>query len=82
MSYELSARIRVVHVLYCFATGGMEKGIVTTICKGSTQFEHVILCLKSGGEIARHLPEGTRVIEMGKKAGKVGIGHPMVRLIV
>jgi sugar transferase (PEP-CTERM/EpsH1 system associated) len=69
MSYELSSKIRVVHVLYSFATGGMEKGIVTTIRNGSGRFEHVIVCLKSSGEMAQHLPEGIQVIAMGKKAG-------------
>ncbi|MBA3037208.1 MAG: hypothetical protein FP814_12025, partial [Desulfobacterium sp.] len=66
------SRIRVVHVVYSFATGGMEKGICTTIKTGSGDFEHIILCLTSSGEMANQLPEGTPVISMGKKPGNSG----------
>ena len=62
-------KIRVVHLVFSFATGGMEKGICTTINHGSSEFEHIIVCLTSSGEMARRLPQGTRVIAMDKKPG-------------
>lgn len=62
-------KIRVVHLVHSFSTGGMEKGICTTIRHGSDDFEHVIVCLNSSGEMIRHLPEGVPVIALGKKPG-------------
>jgi sugar transferase (PEP-CTERM/EpsH1 system associated) len=62
-------KIRIVHLVYSFDTGGMEKGICTTINHRSNDFEHIIVCLTSSGEMVRHLPEGTPVIAMGKKPG-------------
>ena len=64
-----SSKIRVVHLVFSFATGGMEKGICTTINHGSSEFEHIIVCLTSSEEMARRLPQGTRVISMDKKPG-------------
>lgn len=61
--------IRVVHVVYTFKTGGMEKGIATLIRQASEGFEHVIVCLHSSGETARLLPQGTPVKELYKPPG-------------
>lgn len=65
----MSKKIRVVHVVYSFATGGMEKGIATLVQNTSEEFEHVILCLHSSGETERLLPQGTSVIELHKPEG-------------
>ena len=62
-------KIRVIHVVYSFATGGMEKGIATLVRNASEEFEHVILCLHSSGETERLLPQGTSVIELHKPEG-------------
>jgi len=62
-------KIRVVHLVYSFATGGMEKGICTTIRHGSAGFEHVVICLTTSGEMVRYLPEKTLVLALGKKPG-------------
>jgi sugar transferase (PEP-CTERM/EpsH1 system associated) len=62
-------RIRVVHAVHSFGTGGLEKGIATVIRHGSTGFEHVVLCFSRSGESARLLPGGTRVIELHKPEG-------------
>ncbi len=61
--------LRVVHVLYSFGTGGLEKGIATVIRNASPGFEHVVLCLATSGPSARLLPPGTRVVELHKPAG-------------
>lgn len=61
--------IRVIHVVYTFKTGGMEKGIATLVRQASEGFEHVIVCLHSSGEAARLLPEGTLVRELYKPPG-------------
>lgn len=61
--------IRVIHVVYTFKTGGMEKGIATIVRHASERFEHVILCLHSSGETARLLPQGTLVKELYKPSG-------------
>ena len=61
--------IRVVHVVYTFKTGGMEKGIATLIRQASERFEHVIVCLHSSGEAMRLLPQGTPVRELYKPSG-------------
>lgn len=62
-------KIRVVHVLYSFGTGGMEKGITTIVRNASEEFEHSILCLHSSGETARLLPPDTPLIELYKPPG-------------
>ncbi|MHB8764569.1 MAG: glycosyltransferase [Deferrisomatales bacterium] len=63
------ARIRVVHVLYSFGTGGLEKGIATLVRHGSPDLEHVIVCLSRSGASAALLPPGTTVVELHKPAG-------------
>ena len=65
----INKKIRIVHVVYSFGTGGMEKGICTTIKHGSGDFEHIVLCLTSAGEMAQYLPCGTKVIALGKRPG-------------
>ncbi len=62
-------RVRVVHVLYSFGTGGLEKGIATVIRHGAPAFEHVIACLSRSGGSERLLPPGTPVVELHKAPG-------------
>jgi sugar transferase (PEP-CTERM/EpsH1 system associated) len=62
-------KIRVVHAVHSFGTGGLEKGIATVIRHGTIGFEHVVLCFSRSGESARLLPDGTRVIELHKPEG-------------
>jgi sugar transferase (PEP-CTERM/EpsH1 system associated) len=62
-------QIRIVHILYSFGTGGLEKGIAMLVRNAAPEFEHVILCLTKTGDSVRLLPPGTRVISLGKKEG-------------
>jgi len=62
-------KIRVVHLVHSFATGGMENGICTTINHGSKDFEHIIVCLTRSGEMERQLPPGTPVLALNKPPG-------------
>ncbi len=62
-------KIRVIHIVYSFGTGGLEKGIATLVRNASECFEHIVLCLHSSGETAQFLPAGTSVIELHKPSG-------------
>ncbi len=62
-------KIRVVHILHSFGTGGMEKGVATIVRNASEPFEHIIVCLSQSGETERLLPSGTPVIELHKPPG-------------
>jgi sugar transferase (PEP-CTERM/EpsH1 system associated) len=62
-------KIRVVHVLHSFGTGGMEKGVATLINNSSDIFKHIVLCLSTSGETQRLLPHGTEVLEFNKPSG-------------
>ncbi len=62
-------RLRVVHVLFSFATGGLEKGVATLTRHAAPDIEHVVLCLSASGESARLLRPGTPVVEMRKASG-------------
>ncbi len=62
-------KIRVVHVLHSFGTGGLEKGIATLARHASRQVEYVIVCLANSGASHRLLPAHTPVIQMGKRLG-------------
>jgi sugar transferase (PEP-CTERM/EpsH1 system associated) len=63
------SKIRVVHVLHSFGTGGLEKGIATLVRNSSREFEHVIVCMSTSGESERLLPPNTRIIELQKSPG-------------
>ncbi len=63
------APLRVVHVVYCFRTGGMEKGIVTCIRNASPDLRHVIVCLTVSGEMERLLPPQTPLLALDKPPG-------------
>lgn len=62
-------RLRIIHLVYSFSTGGMEKGIASIIQNTHNDFEHIIICLTTGGESERMLPKGTQVISLHKPAG-------------
>jgi hypothetical protein len=62
-------KVRVVHILHSFGTGGLEKGVATIISHASNSFEHIILCLSTSGESNRLLPSDTKIYELHKPAG-------------
>ncbi len=64
-----AAPLRVVHVVHSFRTGGMEKGIVTCIRNASPDFEHVVVCLSTTGEMERLLPPQTPLLALDKPLG-------------
>jgi len=59
--------LRVVHVVYWFGTGGLEKGVDTLIRKTADRIQHEVISL--AGDIPHHLPEGCRQRVLGKKQG-------------
>ncbi|NOY45286.1 MAG: glycosyltransferase [Deltaproteobacteria bacterium] len=61
--------MHIVHVLYSFGTGGLEKGIATVVRHGSGRFCHTIVCLTVSGASERLLPSGTTVVELRKPPG-------------
>lgn len=62
-------RIRIVHVLHSFDTGGLEKGVATLVQNASPDMEHVIVCLSKTGDSARLLPPATKLAALGKSEG-------------
>lgn len=62
-------KIKVVHILYSFSTGGMEKGIASLVQATKGEFEHIIICINRTGRSEELLPVETQVISMGKSAG-------------
>ena len=62
-------KLRIVHVIYSFRIGGMERGIANIIRNASKDMEHIILCLSTSGETERLLPDKTPVIELHKAPG-------------
>ena len=59
----------IVHVLYSFATGGMENIVATIIRESSPGFRHILVCLTESGNSARHLPQEIDVVELHKPPG-------------
>lgn len=62
-------KTKIVHILYSFGTGGMEKGIATVINHGSTDFEHIIVCMTTSGESKNLLTRPAKIIELNKPEG-------------
>jgi sugar transferase (PEP-CTERM/EpsH1 system associated) len=60
-------RLRVVHVVYWFGTGGLEKGVDTLIRRTADRIDHEVISL--AGDIPHHLPERCRQRVLGKKPG-------------
>ena len=65
----MNKKNKIVHVVYSFGTGGMEKGVATLIQNASSDMEHAVVCLTSSGDTVRLLPEGTQIIELNKAPG-------------
>ncbi len=65
----MNQKLRIVHILFSFSTGGMEKGIAMLVNATHQQIEHIILCIKETGESERLLPKGSRVISLHKSDG-------------
>ena len=65
----MAKKIKAVHVLHSFSTGGMEKGIASLVMATKDEFEHVIICITQTGRSEELLPAGTQVISLGKPAG-------------
>lgn len=61
-------RPHLVHFVYAFTTGGMEK-VIATVVRGLDDFEHTIVCSTTSGPMAELLPPETRVIELRKPPG-------------
>lgn len=66
---SVTKKIRIVHLIYSFGTGGLEKGVATLVKNASPQFEHVILCLTTSGRSESLLPPNTQVVELHKSPG-------------
>ena len=62
-------KTRIIHLIYSFGTGGLEKGIATVVNNASPLFEHVILCLTTSGKSESLLPPNTQVVELHKPPG-------------
>jgi sugar transferase (PEP-CTERM/EpsH1 system associated) len=66
-------QIHILHVVYSFGTGGMEKGIATLINHAASNFKHTILCLRTSGEseklLNRSVKRSVKIISVGKKEG-------------
>jgi len=63
------SKTRIVHIIYSFETGGLEKGIATLVTSASPEFEHVIFCLTTSGKSESLLPPNTQIIELYKPPG-------------
>jgi sugar transferase (PEP-CTERM/EpsH1 system associated) len=62
-----TGRLRVVHVLHFFGTGGLEKGVDTLIRKTAGRIDHEVI--STTGETPHDLPPGARQRVLGKRAG-------------
>lgn len=62
-------KTHIVHILYSFGTGGMEKGIATVVNNSLSRFDHTILCLVKSGKSKALLSKKVKIIEMHKKEG-------------
>jgi sugar transferase (PEP-CTERM/EpsH1 system associated) len=62
-----TGRLRVVHVLHFFGTGGLEKGVETVIRRTADRIDHDVISLEA--ENPHHLPAGCSQRALGKKPG-------------
>ncbi len=65
----MEKKIRTVHILHSFSTGGMEKGIASLVQTTNAEFEHIIICISQTGRSEELLPVGTQVISLRKSDG-------------
>lgn len=61
--------IKIVHVIYSFGIGGLEKGITTLINHGSPDVEHVIISLCGNRDSEKFLKKNTKIFSMDKQHG-------------
>ena len=61
--------MRIVHVIYSFGIGGLEKGITTLINYGSEDIEHVVISLCGNRESENLLTRKADIISLNKPAG-------------
>ena len=61
--------IRIVHVVYSFGIGGLEKGITTLINHGSDDIAHVLISLCGNKESETLLHRPTQIICLDKQGG-------------
>ncbi|WP_300458602.1 glycosyltransferase [Desulfobacula sp.] len=62
-------KIKIVHIVYSFGIGGLEKGITTLINHGSSEFEHIIVSLTGSGESKGLLTRKTKIFLLNKRDG-------------
>ena len=68
--------IHVVHVVYSFATGGLENGVVNLINRlPKEQYKHTIVCVTGHDEtfFSRITTGNTKIVNLNKPPGK-GLG--------
>ena len=65
----MKKQLRIVHLVFSFSTGGMEKGIATLVQATHHEVEHIIVCTTRTGRSEELLPAGTRVISLEKPEG-------------
>jgi hypothetical protein len=61
--------IRVVHVIYSFGIGGLEKGITTLINHGSDDIAHIIISLCGTKDSEKLLKKPAQIICLDKQGG-------------
>ncbi|NNF16576.1 MAG: glycosyltransferase, partial [Gammaproteobacteria bacterium] len=67
----MSNQIRIVHVIYRLATGGMENGLVNLVNRLGDGFEHHIISLTDATDFGKRIEHSnTTVHVLGKKPGK------------
>ena len=60
---------RIVHIVYSFGIGGLEKGITTLINHGSSDIEHVVISLCGNRDSEKLLKRPARIVCMDKQGG-------------
>lgn len=59
----------IVHIVYGFHIGGLEKLLVSTINKLGNEYRHTIICLTSASDISEQLTQPVEIICLNKAAG-------------
>ncbi|MDX9785209.1 MAG: glycosyltransferase [Desulfobacterales bacterium] len=62
-------KIKVVHIIYSFGIGGLEKGIATLVNHGAPDIAHIIVSLTGTNESERLLSRKTKIVLLNKKDG-------------
>ena len=81
MSMEMPS-VKIVHVIYSFGIGGLEKGVSTLINHGASNIEHAIISLCGNRESERFLKKDTKIYCLDKQQGNsMGFIWALFRLI-